>query len=75
MLRTSIHLHLKKDKKIPFIPMYFRLVNQNWATKKINQKCKEDIVHIGNNWDGFLWPSSVVLKDQDEIDGRGAKKK
>ena len=55
--------------------MYFRLVNQNWATKKINQKCKEDIVHIGNNWDGFLWPSSVVLKDQEEIDGKGAKKK
>eukprot|EP00092_Neocalanus_flemingeri_P007658 GFUD01008269.1.p1 GENE.GFUD01008269.1~~GFUD01008269.1.p1 ORF type:complete len:818 (+),score=184.90 GFUD01008269.1:27-2480(+) len=37
-------------------------VNQSWAQKNIKQKCKEDIVHIGDNWDSFLWPSQVVMR-------------
>ena len=40
----------------------FRKVNESWARKKVKQKCKEDIVHIGNNWESFVWPSSVVLR-------------
>ena len=41
----------------------FRKVNESWARKNVKQKCKEDIVHIGNNWENFVWPSSVVLRN------------
>ena len=44
--------------------LIFRKVNKNWEAKKIKQRCKEDIVHIGNNWADFLWPSSVILESE-----------
>ena len=43
--------------------LLFRKVNQSWADKNIKQKCKEDIVHIGDNWVDFCWPSPCVLRN------------
>merc|ERR1712098_324101 len=34
-------------------------VNQSWARRNIRQRCKEDIVQVGDNWADFMWPSSV----------------
>ena len=61
LLQTQLS-RLSKQANVRKLLTVFRSVNQSWGRKNIKQKCKADIVEIGDNWDTFCWPSSVYLR-------------
>ena len=63
----------KAKKNIPILDLT-SLVNESWAKSKFakDQRCKVDIVQVGDNWKDFHWPSNK--NDPMEIDSMQDKR-
>merc|ERR1712179_608257 len=56
---SELHTVVNKEYNSIAFASIVKKVNKSWASKNIEQLCKEDIVHVGDNWEQFMWPSDT----------------